>query len=83
MPTGRGAEPGITGPGLRARLRLIGHMATTFAGGYPVLRAIVVAYYFGPARVSGNFLETPALAGAGRQAGPPRRRNRITGVWPG
>lgn len=56
--SGRGAEPGIAAPGRRAWLRLTGHMAATFAGGYLVLMAIVVAYYFGVARVTGNFLES-------------------------
>jgi len=55
---GHSAEPGIAAPGRRAWLRLIGHMAGTFTGGYLVLMAIVVAYYFGVARVSGNFLES-------------------------
>jgi Family of unknown function (DUF6256) len=55
---GRRTEPGTVAPGRRAWLRLIRHLATTFVGGYLVLMAIVVAYYFGVARVGGNFLES-------------------------
>jgi hypothetical protein len=39
-------------------------MAATFVGGYLVLMAVVLAYYFGVARVSGNFLES-AVTGCG------------------
>jgi Family of unknown function (DUF6256) len=55
---GHRAEPGTAAPGWRAWLRLIRHLATTFTGGYLVLMAVVVAYYFGVARVGGNFLES-------------------------
>jgi Family of unknown function (DUF6256) len=58
------AEPGVAAPGRRAWLRLIRHLAATFAGGYLVLMAVVVAYYFGVARVAGNFLES-AVTGCG------------------
>ena len=62
--SGRTAEPGTPPPGRRAWLRLIRHLAVTFAGGYLVLMAVVVAYYFGVARVGGNFLES-AVTGCG------------------
>jgi hypothetical protein len=39
-------------------------MAATFAGGDLRLIAVVLAYYFGMARVSGNFLES-AVTGCG------------------
>ncbi len=39
-------------------------MVVTFAGGYLLLMAVVVAYYSGVARVSGNFLES-AVTGCG------------------
>jgi Family of unknown function (DUF6256) len=54
----RAGEPGTAAPGWRGWLRLIRHLAATFVGGYLVLMAVVVAYYFGVARVSGNFLES-------------------------
>jgi hypothetical protein len=65
---GRTAEPGSLLPGRRAWLRLIRHLAVTFAGGYLVLMAVVVAYYFGVARVGGNFLES-AVTGCGSLLG--------------
>jgi hypothetical protein len=61
---GRSAQPATGAPDRRAWLRLIRHMAATFVGGYLVLMAVVVAYYFGVARVSGNFLES-AVTGCG------------------
>jgi hypothetical protein len=61
---GRPAETGTVPPGPRAWLRLIRHLAATFAGGYLVLMAVVAAYYFGVARVGGNFLES-AVTGCG------------------
>lgn len=39
-------------------------MAATFTDGCLVLMAVVLAYYFGVARVSGNFLES-AVTGCG------------------
>ena len=57
-PAGRPAGPGTVMPGGRAWLRLIRHLAATFAGGYLLLMAVVIAYYLGVARVSGNFLES-------------------------
>ncbi len=62
--SGRRAGPGTGAPSGRAWLRLIRHMAATFVGGYLVLMAVVVAYYFGVARVSGSFLES-AVTGCG------------------
>ena len=61
---GRSAEPGAVAPGWRSWLGLIRHLVATFAGGYLVLMAVVVAYYYGVARVSGNFLES-AVTGCG------------------
>jgi hypothetical protein len=55
---GGGAGSGRAAPGWRPRLRLIRHVAATFAGGYLVLMAVVIAYYYGVARVNGNFLES-------------------------
>jgi Family of unknown function (DUF6256) len=62
---GRTEEPATVPSGRRAWLRLIRHLAVTFAGGYLVLMAVVVAYYFGVVRVGGsNFLES-AVTGCG------------------
>jgi hypothetical protein len=55
---GRPPAPGPAAPGWPGWLRLIRYLAATFAGGYLVLMAVVVAYYFGVARVGGNFLES-------------------------
>ncbi len=56
---GRGAEPaGGPQPGAVGWLRLAGHLAETFAGGYLVLMVVIVAYYFGLVRYGGNFLES-------------------------
>ena len=41
------AGPGTVMPGGRAWLRLIRHLAATFAGGYLLLMAVVIAYYLG------------------------------------
>ncbi len=57
-PAGSPAGSGTVAPGGRAWLRLIRHLAATVAGGYLVLMAVVIGYYFGVARVSGNFLES-------------------------
>jgi hypothetical protein len=38
--------------------RLITHYATTVVGGYLLLMAVVLIYYFGVARVGGNFIES-------------------------
>jgi hypothetical protein len=54
----RTAKTGAVAPGWRPWLGLIRHMAATFAGGYLVLMAVVVGYYYGVARVGGNFLES-------------------------
>jgi hypothetical protein len=61
---GQAAQPADSAPGRRGWLRFIGHLAATFAGGYLTLMAVVVAYYFGVARVGGNFLES-AVTGCG------------------
>jgi len=61
---GRTGEPGTVPPGRQAWLRLIRHLAVTFAGGYLVLMAVLVAYYFGLTQVAGNFLES-AVTGCG------------------
>ena len=45
------------GPAARGWLRLVRHVAGTAVGGYLLLMAVVVGYYFGVARVSGNFIE--------------------------
>ncbi len=52
------AGSGTVAPGWRAWRRLIRHLVATFADGYVVLMAVVIAYYYGVARVSGNFLES-------------------------
>ncbi len=38
--------------------RLIAHVAGTMVGGYLLLIAVVILYYYGVARVSGPFLES-------------------------
>jgi hypothetical protein len=63
-PADGGAGSGSPVPGWRPWLRLIRHVAATLAGGYLVLMAVVIAYYYGVARVSGNFLES-AFTGCG------------------
>ena len=45
------------GPVARGWPRLVRHVAGTAVGGYLLLMAVVVGYYFGVARVSGNFIE--------------------------
>jgi Family of unknown function (DUF6256) len=52
------AGPGVGRPGGRGWLRLIRTMGATFVGGYVILMIVVVAYYFGVARVSNNFLQS-------------------------
>ena len=59
---GQGPSPaasadGAAGPVARGWLRLVRHVAGTAVGGYLLLMAVVVGYYFGVARVSGNFIE--------------------------
>jgi Family of unknown function (DUF6256) len=46
-----------TKPTRRGWLRLIRHVVTTSVGGYLVLMTVVIAYYYGLVRVSGNFIE--------------------------
>jgi hypothetical protein len=62
--SGQAAQPGTAAPGPQGWLRLIRHLVATFAGGYLTLMVVVVAYYFGVARVGGNFLES-AVTGCG------------------
>ena len=51
--------PGVgTKPTWRGWLRLVRHILTTSVGGYLLLMAVVIAYYYGVARVSGNFIES-------------------------
>jgi hypothetical protein len=59
---GQGPSPAASadsaaGPVGRGWLRLVRHVAGTVVGGYLLLMAVVVGYYFGVARVSGNFIE--------------------------
>jgi small-conductance mechanosensitive channel len=53
----RPPDPGPK-PAGRGWLLLIRHVAATFVGGYLLLMAVVVGYYYGVARVSGNFIES-------------------------
>jgi Family of unknown function (DUF6256) len=50
--------PGPVRPDRRGWLRLVRHVAGTAVGGYLVLMAVVVAYYYGVARVPGDFIES-------------------------
>jgi Family of unknown function (DUF6256) len=50
----RGRRP-AAGGGWR---RLVASMAYTFTGGYLLLMAVIVAYYFGLVRFGGNFLDS-------------------------
>jgi hypothetical protein len=55
------APPGPTPPGPRPRAgwaALLKQVAGTVVGGYLLLMAVVVAYYFGVARVGSGFLES-------------------------
>lgn len=45
------------GGGIRWR-QLTVHMIRTFTGGYLVLMAAIIAYYFGLVRIRGHFLES-------------------------
>jgi len=56
-PSPAASADGAAGPVARGWLRLVRHVAGTAAGGYLLLMAVVVGYYFGVARVSGNFIE--------------------------
>jgi hypothetical protein len=49
---------GAVMPGRYAWLRLIRQLGITFVGGYLLLMIMVIAYYYGVARVSGNFIES-------------------------
>jgi hypothetical protein len=59
---GRASGPGPeSGPGTEPSGRgwlLLRHVAATFVGGYLLLMAVVIGYYYGVARVSGNFIES-------------------------
>jgi Family of unknown function (DUF6256) len=57
-PSQAASADGAAGPVARGWLRLVRHVAGTAAGGYLLLMAVVVGYYFGVARVSGNFIES-------------------------
>jgi hypothetical protein len=57
-PAHGGAGSGSPASALRPWLRLTRHAAVTFAGGYLMLMAVVIAYYYGVARVNGSFLES-------------------------
>ncbi len=70
---------------------LIRHVIGTAAGGYLLLMAVVIAYYYGVARVGGHFLEsaftgaallvgiaTPVFAAASWLAERRRQRSRNT-----
>jgi hypothetical protein len=54
----RPAAGGGPEPGGRGWLRLVRRMAELFAGGYLLLMAVIVAYYFGLVRYGGHFLES-------------------------
>jgi Family of unknown function (DUF6256) len=61
--------PGSAPPGAEPRARagwaaLLRHVAGTVVGGYLLLMAVVVAYYFGVARVGPGFLESAATGTA-------------------
>jgi hypothetical protein len=53
-----GAGPAAVMSGGYAWLRLIRELGVTFVGGYLLLMVVVIAYYYGVARVSGNFIES-------------------------
>jgi hypothetical protein len=46
------------GPAARGWLRLVRHVAGTAVGGYLLLMAVLISYYFGVAPVPGNFIES-------------------------
>jgi hypothetical protein len=53
-----GGGPAAVMSGGYAWLRLIRELGVTFVGGYLLLMVVVIAYYYGVARVSGNFIES-------------------------
>lgn len=56
---GRRPDPsGVPGRAGRGWLRLVRQMAELFAGGYFLLMAVIVAYYFGLVRLGGHFIES-------------------------
>jgi hypothetical protein len=52
------SRPGVVKPGRYAWLRLIRQLGITFVGGYLLLMVVLIAYYYGVAPVSGNFIES-------------------------
>jgi hypothetical protein len=52
------SRPDAVMPGGYAWLRLIRELGVTFVGGYLLLMVVVIAYYYGVARVTGNFIES-------------------------
>jgi len=54
--SGRPGPPGIPGPPAAGWARLARRYAGTVLGGYLLLMAVVILYYYGVARVSGPFI---------------------------
>ncbi|MBV9379969.1 MAG: hypothetical protein JO242_04780 [Streptosporangiaceae bacterium] len=54
----RAPVPAAAPPDRRGWLRLIRHWVTTAVGGYLLLMAVLIAYYFGVVHVGGNFIES-------------------------
>lgn len=52
------SRSGAVMPGRYAWLRLIRQLGVTVVGGYLLLMIVVIAYYLGVARVTGNFIES-------------------------
>jgi hypothetical protein len=64
---GRGAQPPAEQEAAAARpgwRRLARHVLGTYVGGYLLLMAVDIGYYYGVARVSGNFIESAFTGGA-------------------
>ena len=61
-----GAAPGATPPAPAPRVGWVAlrHVAGTVVGGYLLLMAVVVAYYFGVARVGPGFLQSAVIGTA-------------------
>jgi len=57
------AGPGDAAP-RPAWQRLARHVLGTYVGGYLLLMAVDIGYYYGVARVSGNFIESAFTGGA-------------------
>ena len=92
----RAGRPEGTRPAAGSRrgwLALARHVTGTAAGGYLLLMAVVIAYYYGVARVAGDFI-TSALTGTAMLTGlalplwgaaswlTERRRRRDSGTAP-